>query len=277
MAELETRSQATSLPQQDLPPELSPWTPWLSWFSPTLRAPLGELMLRLHTLMDMPSRNGHRGDQELAGLSDLRTRGTYERLLATEWLLAEELPDEFLRRAVNAEHLFLAPLRRVQPRSRLFVALFDAGPMQLGAPRLAHVASWLLLARRAAQAGGRLCWGVQQLPGSLHEAAQPSDLKTLLQSRTFDGLQPAHHRQWQAFVDEQAEKPQEVWLVGATSDEQYTGDDRLVATHRIGLSRMLDPDENALRVKVRQGSTTREATLPLPDANTARLAKAMWR
>lgn len=269
MAQLEARSKGSSSPPAHLPPELAPWTPWLSWFSPPLRAPLGELMLRLHSLIGTPSRNNQRGDQEPDGLADLRTRGAYERLLATEWLLAEELPDEFLRRAVNAEHLFLAPRRQAQPRSRLFVALFDAGPLQLGAPRLAHIASWMLLARRAAQAGGRLCWGVQQMPGRLHEAAQPSDLKALLQARTFDGLQSAHHRQWRAFIGEQAEKPQELWLVGASSAEQYTGDDRLVATHRIGLSRMIHADTNALQVMVHHGSATREATLPLPDPDVA--------
>ena len=132
-----------------LPDALQPWRPWLGWFTPDLAAELGQLVGRLHPLLGRFRNGSLHGDPEPDGLDDLRQRGSYERLLNSEWLLAGDLPDEFLRRAASGEHLFLAPRPRASQVDRFIVALFDAGPWQLGAPRLAQMAMWILLARRA--------------------------------------------------------------------------------------------------------------------------------
>ena len=91
-----------------LPKPLQPWTEALSimrqevidgvgtWLAP-LRALVGPLAIPRSTVSGDPD-----------GLSGLTRRGSYERLVTSEWAVALEVPDEFLRRALMGEHVFLA-------------------------------------------------------------------------------------------------------------------------------------------------------------------------
>ena len=125
----------------DLPRPLQPWQAWLGWFDARLAQQLGDMVRRLSDLVGEAPTTARGGAPQPDGLGDLRSRGPYERLLASEWLLAEELPDEFLRRAVSSEHLFLTPRMRARRVERSLVAVFDCGPRALGAARLAHIAA----------------------------------------------------------------------------------------------------------------------------------------
>ena len=58
---------------------------------------------------------------------------------------------------------------RAREANRLIIVLFDAGPLQLGAARLVHLALLILLARRAQEAGAELRWGILQNAPTLHE------------------------------------------------------------------------------------------------------------
>jgi hypothetical protein len=204
---------STVLP--DLPRALQPWQGWLGWFDAALAPQVGDMVRRLSELVGPSPSAGRAGTPEPDGLGDLRSRGPYERLLASEWLLAEELPDEFLRRAVASEHLFLAPRLRARQVERSVVALFDCGPRALGAARLAHIAAWILLARRADDNGGSLRWGVLQQPGMLLPADSPEQLAMLMRARSFTPATAAHVAQWRtalAGLDTAAER--ETWWVG---------------------------------------------------------------
>lgn len=247
-----------------LPRALQPWRPWLDWFGPHLVPQVGELIQRLHPLLGRF--RGHRpgGALEPDGLGDLQQRGPYERLLATEWLLAEELPDEFLRRAAASEHLFLSPRPKARRVERLIVALFDAGPLQLGAPRLAHLAMWILLARRAAEAGGELRWGLLQNPGTLHDAASADRLKQLLDGRTFTLADPSHQQRWREFFADQQTAIGECWQVGPDLRELPQRD---VVSHWVAVRRA--PNGEGLEVRLAERSTKRSLTLPLPAAADA--------
>lgn len=242
-----------------LPAALQPWHHWLSWFEPELAAEVGRMVQRLHPLLGRF--RGHRqgGEPEPDGLGDLRQRGPYERLLATEWLLADELPDEFLRRAATHEHLFLAPRPRARRAERLIVALFDAGPLQFGAPRLAHLALWILLARRATEAGGELRWGVMQSPAELHEAVTAHDLLKLLRSRCFAPADASHWQQWQQAFADQALALGECWLIGP---ELLEASRDSIVSHQLALQRRLQDD--VLEVSIAERSTRRSLDLPLP-------------
>jgi hypothetical protein len=243
-----------------LPDSLESWRPWLNWFEPDLAAQLGPLLLRMHPWLGRF--RGHRqgGPAEPDGVEDLRRRGSYERLLSSEWLLASELPDEFLRRAATGEHLFLAPRPRARQADRLIVALFDCGPMQLGAPRLVHLALWILLARRASDAGGALRWGSLQQPGQWHEAATPADLKNMLRARTFDGAGPEHWQEWMQWLDENATGIGEHWLVAHDIGAALRMPQ--APSHAVELRRSLDGQSMSLKLSV--GSAARSMELPLP-------------
>ncbi|MFC3246842.1 hypothetical protein [Chromobacterium piscinae] len=245
-----------------------PWHDCLSGFSAELAAELGELLRRL-----APALGGYhdasRGD-ELApqGLDDLRRRGPYEHLLASEWLLADEIPDEFLRRAASGEHLFLSPTPRERQADRRIVALFHAGNWQLGAPRLAHLALCILLDRRAKAAGGEFHWGSLQAPGEWRVGAEPDELKRLLRARAYRNFDQPLYQEWHKNLSE-LPLVDECWLIGYPLDKQG-----LLApqfTHQVDIAPTLRGE--ALRVAIRDRRGERSLTLPLPsgDAGAALL------
>lgn len=245
-----------------LPAALQDWHPWLRWFAPELAAELGDLLRRMHPLLGRFQGQRQGGQPEPDGLGDLHRRGPYERLLASEWLLADEIPDEFLRRAAGGEHLFLAPRPRARQADRLILAVFDAGPWQLGAPRLAHLALWILLARRAVEAGGELRWGVLHRPGHWHAADSAEQLGAMLKLRTFEAAGAAHWQDWSQWQAQNATGVGECWWVG--------GDDTVAQglpsgpTHAVGIRHGLAGD--ALDVVLRAGAVRRTLSLPLPAA-----------
>lgn len=257
-----------------LPAAMAAWAPWLTWFSAGLRDQIAPLVQRLHPLLAGARQRVFETLGEPDGFDGLRRRGSYERLIGTEWLLADEWPDEFLRRAAVGEHLFFAPKPKGQRTQRLIVALFDAGPAQLGAPRLAHLAVWILLARRAAQVGGQFRWGVMQVPGVLHDALLPADLTKLLGSRSFEPAAPDHLSQWHRHFEGGAVDPQECWSVGALTAVGPPG----VATpvsHRLGIGRPLHGE--SLDVALLDGGARRSVSLPLPaGAEAAHLLKGLF-
>ncbi|MED7955147.1 hypothetical protein [Streptomyces sp. BE303] len=142
-----------------MPVGLAPWAGTLSALTPELALALGPLLRHLDSLVGErePVADGPGSPEGLGGLG--RT-GRPDQLLPTEWLLAEEYPDEFLRRFADRELLYLAPeLRTTVSRGRT-VALVDTGPAQAGPGRLVQLAALLVLHRRAAVRGTELVVGV---------------------------------------------------------------------------------------------------------------------
>ncbi|MFE6871286.1 hypothetical protein ACFVFS_32600 [Kitasatospora sp. NPDC057692] len=142
-----------------LPAALAPWAGALSAITPELATALGPLLRRLDTLV------GERepvtdGPGEPDGVGGLGRTGRPDQLLPAEWLLAEDHPEEFLRRYLDRELLYLEPeFKSTAPRGRT-VVMVDAGPSQAGAGRLVQLAALLVLHRRAAARGGELLVGV---------------------------------------------------------------------------------------------------------------------
>lgn len=244
-----------------LPTALQPWQSWLGWFDAELASVLGDLLLRLDPLLGRHHAQASAGHSEPDGLGDLRQRGPYERLLLSEWAIAEAVPEEFLRRAASNEHLFLAP-RLTQPQAQTpVVAIFDAGPAQLGAARLVHVAMWVLLARRAQALRVRFVWGVAQAPGVLHDSNDPALLKKLLRARTLELASDAHWQQWQQHLDGDSTLTNgtpagERWLLGAPDVGVPRGFSHLVMTRR--------SIAHSLRVELGTRQARRKLELALP-------------
>ena len=257
-----------------LPRPLEPWRDWLGWFDAALAEHLGELLVRLEPLVGPARSKASAGRDEPDGVSDLRTRGSYERLLASEWLLAQEMPDEFLRRAAAAEHLFLAPQMRAQRVDRDVVALLDAGPLQLGAPRLGHLAAWILLARRAQELGGRLRWGLAQDPGTLLDADRPESLKALLDARRHAALRAEHVTAWDRALNARAaadgSRESENWWIGAGLPAGAP--DGNVSRRVLVLRRAVDG--SSLEASLDGAGGARDAALPLPAMRVARVIRA---
>ncbi|WP_064118381.1 hypothetical protein [Pseudomonas fluorescens] len=245
-----------------LPESLQPWREWLEWFAPEQLPLFADLLGRLNPVLG-PLRGVQQGGvPEPDGLGDLQRRGPYDRLLTSEWLLADEVPDEFLRRAAVGEHLFLAPQYRGQQASRLIVALFDAGPLQLGAARLVHMALLILLARRAKEAGAELRWGILQQEPVLHEVDSAAQLKRLLSARTFTTVGDGHWQTWRSWLRTTSMPVGECWLVG----QRLPVIDGKICTHRVQVARSLDGSSLSVQL---QATDTRRVRLPMPDERLA--------
>ena len=250
----------------ELPRPLQPWQPWLGWFDAELAQQVGEMVRRLSELLGAAPASGRGGQPEPDGLGDLRSRGPYERLLASEWLLADELPEEFMRRAVASEHLFLAPRLRAAQVERSVVAIFDCGPRALGAARLAHIAAWILLARRAGESGGSLRWGVLQAPGELHPGDASAQLGALMRARRFEPGSAVHLAQWRAALEQRDEPGErETWWIGAPGPGAPDGAAR---NERVLTLRGLMSGE-ALQARLVVAGSQRHANLPLPPPQIA--------
>ena len=132
-----------------LPRTLARWEAELAWLEPALLSALGAMIPRV-ALAVGPLARSREPTGEPDGYDRITRRGPFDRLLASQWALLDQVPEEFLRRAFSSELLF-HELARAEPRGgQRSIALFDAGPASLGTPRIAHVAILAVLARRAA-------------------------------------------------------------------------------------------------------------------------------
>lgn len=255
-----------------LPPPLAGWSALTTLLPVDLAAGLGpwieRLVLALGPLRAARPRPGGEPD----GFSGITRRGSYERLLLSEWMLADELPDEFARRATMGEHAFHALARRTPSHAATSIALFDAGPDQLGSPRIVHLAALIALADRAERAGARFEWGM------LHEPDRPLALALtaesalrLLVSRTASVLGDDALHAWSLRARKSAWE--DVWIVGRSAPPRApvaAWSPASIEAHDV-----LDPARRAVRVTVSLPSLSpRSLDLDLPDeAACARLLR----
>ena len=257
----------------DLPRPLAPWGPYLSIFPRDLALSLGPVLQRLSSALGPLKVRRGSGEGEADGFDGLSRRGPYDRLLASEWLLADEEPDEFLRRAVMGEHIFLRINRPEPGGSRVSVAIFDAGPGQLGSPRIAQLAALSVLARRAEAAGVRFAWGILQDPETplFYDVTEVAILR-LLQSRTPHEATDAQVAAWRARMHGWKELD-DLWIVGPPRLGS------LPTTRGASVLQVwdiLDPEVRRVAVKVRRGpdAPLSEVALELPaDAACVRLLR----
>lgn len=166
-----------------LPPALAPWADSLAVLTPDLAIGLGPLIRGIDQLV--ASREVTPAEQGvLDGFDGLSRRGHPDLLLASEWLLADEAPEEFLRRAAQRELLHLAPaVSTPLVRGRVTV-LADTGPGQAGAGRLVQLAGLIVLHRRATAQGAELAVGILgDEPGSWRTGQLSDLLKEWLSGR----------------------------------------------------------------------------------------------
>jgi len=259
-----TAAPATPQLPLQLPPQLQPWSAWLALFPDDLAATLGQLLLRLQPLVGPLRRHDARTAVEPAGVGDIVLRGSYDRLLMSEWALADSVPDEFLRRAASGELLFTGPEPANSETSLRSVALFDAGPAQLGEARLAHLALFILLARRAELAGAEFRWGVLQEPGVLHDVQGASGVRKLLDARTHATLDADGLAEWETVLGQDT---LDCWLVGDPLAPCPAQASARVLVRRAWF-------EDALEVELVQRRRTSQVTLPLPAPdNSVRLLR----
>lgn len=245
----------------ELPPALRSWRAALELFDDAVWEGLGDLLVPLQAAigpMKVP-RGAPAGEPD--GLAGLSRRGAYDRLLLSEWAVALELPEEFVRRAVMGEHVFLAPAFVEPHTARVSVALLDCGPMQLGAPRLGQLAALIVLEQRARDARSEFHFGaLQDDLCEVHPVGRAS-ITSWLAARRWAPAACARVG-WDERL--RALAPYDLWFVGDPSLEGWA---RAAGAGLISFTEPLVVDCRALRARVaRPGAPPREVELPLPPA-----------
>ncbi len=242
-----------------LPPSISSWSGVLQIFPNDIAQELRLLSRRLSPLLGpLPQAELH-GNDEVDGIGGLTNKINYERLLISEWAVANTSPQEFLRRATAGEHLFLE-LARYQPHSKKsVVVLLNSGPDQLGKPRLLHMALLILLGRRAEQIKADFFWGVFQDDScKLHSEINESSIITLLHSNSSLSHSPKQMEGWQQRLS--TELMAECWCIGVPRIQET-----FQAQHTVSITEPLKADVRTLEVTVDDGQRQRSAEVTLPD------------
>src|SRR5436305_4492742 len=152
------------------------------------------------------------------------------------------------------------------------LAVFDAGPGQLGGPRIAQIAVLLALARRAEAAGARFAWGILQQPGAvLSQGTGAEGLRQFLRARTPHEASGPEIAAWRTRLEERPEWD-EVWVVGAP--RLGSPPDFPRASH-LQIWDALDAGARQVGVTLKRAEGAGEALLELPeDAVCVRLLRA---
>jgi len=196
-----------------LPPDLASWSGLLEALPVELALAIGPWLKRLSVAVGPLRRRvaGLTGDVD--GFDGIGRCGNAEHMLASEWLLMDEVPMEFLRRAVQGELSYLQLARHEPVAGGRCIALFDAGPDQIGAPRLAQLALLIVLARRAESAGADFGWGLAQASEKiLITGVSPREIEALLAGRSVRSVAPEDVRAWSEVLPR---APDELWWIGA--------------------------------------------------------------
>jgi len=147
-----------------LPRPLSGWGILGDLFDDDLAVALEQLVHRISAGIEFHHEaNQHRGEPN--GFQGIARRGPVSRLLLSELAMGDEMPEEFLRRITQGEAGYYDVAMVEATASGRLVVLFDAGPDQLGVARIGHLATILLLWRKAERAGVALEIGTLQGPG----------------------------------------------------------------------------------------------------------------
>jgi len=256
-----------------LPPPLRPWATQLALFPEDLALTLGPHVARLAAAIGSLRPRGEADGGEPQGYDGLTRRGPFERLLLSEWLYALESPDEFVRRAAFGEQAFLKPAFKQPQGSRRTVVLLDAGPDQLGAPRIAHLALLVVLQRRAEAAGAGFSWGVLQNPPDkgAFNTLTPATVLTWLAARSVVPVRGEHVARWREAL-EIGSRPEDGWLVGDARLERLP---EAAGLSRVEVAEVMTPGVRKLSVAVRRQARAPAAVeleLP-PPADCVRLLR----
>ncbi|WIG93652.1 hypothetical protein [Myxococcus sp. SDU36] len=260
-----------------LPHALHPWASILATFPLDVALSLGPLVARLSAALGPLRAPSEQMGGEPQGYDGLSRRGSFDRLLVSEWLWALEAPDELVRRAAFGELSYLKPSFRQPQRARRTVVLLDAGPDQLGAPRIAHLALLIVMARRAEAAGATFAWGVLQADpkrGGFTEVT-PATLGAWLNARDTASASAERLAAWRDALELDAGTA-DAWLVGAARLSRLEGAETL---SRIEVSEVLAPEVRQLAVEVRPAARAPRSVLldlPSPD-DSVRLLRDPFR
>ncbi|HLM59815.1 MAG TPA: hypothetical protein VK308_03315 [Pyrinomonadaceae bacterium] len=246
-----------------LPASLSYWAEQLKIFPDEISLALGVMAQKISPFVAPLRSNEEISNREPNGYDGVARRGIYERLLLSELVLADEISEEFIRRAVMGEHLFLNLARVAPSAKRMSLALFSTGAEQLGTPRIAHLAALIVLARRAESVRAAFGWGIlQDKDLKIFSEVTESNILHLINARTAETLTPEYISKWREKLLE-LDTVADVWLIG---DDDLKNFEEAKNFSLLMVEDVLEPNKKQLQISVQSSSGSRKQTmLELPE------------
>lgn len=235
---------------------------WIDWFEDAIRTEIQKFLTALTPMIIGHPVSNLNSNQEPSGYDKISRNGRYENLLLSELAICELMPDEFIRRATESELLFLTQGKSEQKNSASIILLLDAGPHQLGAPRIAHIAIWLLLIMRAEKYRANFRWGVLQSPSLFSDEKSVYGLRNLLKARTFVSSNEEQLTAWLEKINESQLVESEIWVV---SNNNFNSSDWIDCQ----ISITSDLEQQHLHITKQFKNTKRQTTLPIPPVYVA--------
>lgn len=246
---------------KQFPRALSHWAEPLSALPEHVASAVAGWLGPIETAFGVPDSGQYDAEGDPDGYDGLCRRGPFHRLLASEWLLAGEIPDEFLRRAAMMEQPFFQLARRsTRARGRCLV-LLESGPRQLGAPRLVQFAVLVVLARRAALSNAELAWApmAASAEATVYADLSADAIQHFVQSRCARNPSASDVEASLAQLKVTAED--ELWFVGSEALLDMPGRRVTIAE---GTGPGGDPIQMSIRDPRKQSVSRVELTLPQP-------------
>lgn len=250
-----------------LPSYLRSWAKHLGWLNPELMPDLTKLIQPLANTLKHFLQPSLIGETEPDGYDGVIRKGIPERLLLSEWALADIFPEEFLRRVSMQEQLYYAPKQNIQKNAQQMLLLLDCGPFQWGAPRLAHLATLIILSRIALEQNAILRWAPLQQPDcDWQEGVGEKTLKFWLKTHTVESLDQANIDRWKKRLDEEMLNSDEspiIWGIGSHFLKKYD----VLFSGIIYCEEPIKPEfSNTLDITVRYKNQQKQFALSLPDS-----------
>lgn len=242
-----------------LPPALRPWAQALEFLDGTVQAGVSAWLAPLRSLFGPMASPRSDRDGDPDGYDGITQRGSYDRLLLSEWAVALEVPEEFLRRAAMHEHVFTRPAFVSPQANSRCVALLDGGPRQLGAPRLAQLAALVVLESRAVAEGNTFSFGTLQHPDAKLRQLDHGSLRNWSERISWADA-PTDPEPNRRRLEENAVT--ECWLIGASSLKPLAAD---LETNLLVVEESQSGDERTLRLTAHpRGRSAASVVLRLP-------------
>ncbi len=233
-----------------LPRHLAQWNDLLSLFAPELALPMAELLLRLDGLFGHQDSESAAND-EIVGFDGFTRRAPLSRLVPSEWLLQQEVPTEFVRRYEERELSYFQVAHEAPKNSKTQIVLIDAGPQQLGRPRIVQLALLILLARRAKESQSEFYWGAVH-EDVLHSEISQATVRAFLSARSLQVCDYAPFERRYSTLEER-HRGAEFSFLGSRRNDQLEG---------YSLQRFEIDEDNALqgatRLRVARKTTAKE-------------------
>lgn len=145
-----------------LPKSLRPWSQLFQEMPEAHLRLIGGLMGQLNPLLEESFDIEGQSYGEFNGYDGIEMRGEIERLMPSEWLWKDLIPEEFLRRFAEQELFYHKPSFESPTDERTHLVAIDCGPGMLGRPRLIALAALLCLGAIARRQGAKLLWAAPQ-------------------------------------------------------------------------------------------------------------------